>query len=302
MKIVITGGAGFIGSHLVDALIERGHSLLCLDNLSTGSIDNISHHHDSWLFLFDQCDICDREKINTLIANFCPDVVYHLAAMINVRHCMTDPETCFRVNVEGGMNVISAMILSWCKRMIFSSTGGAMFSDWLPPYDEEKEAHPDSPYGISKKTFESLLSFYEKQYSIRSTILRYANVYWSRQNALGEAGVISIFCDAIRKNMSPTIYSDGFQTRDFIHVSDVVSANIHALEQDLMGIYHVWTGRETSINTLWHTLADSQACHVQPMYKDALGEIVRTSLNPRKLLDTGWAITKDISTVSVDML
>lgn len=145
-----------------------------------------------------------------------------------------------------------------------------MFGGDCPPYNEIQEACPETPYGISKRTIELLLGFYDRQHNIKSTILRYANVYGSRQNAQGEAGVISIFLDKISRNESPTIYGDGSQTRDFVSVEDVISANLHVLDQKLTGIYHVGTGTETSVNQLWTTIKSLTQTNLMPTYIDTL--------------------------------
>ncbi len=291
MKILITGGAGFIGSHIVDACVERGDEVFIIDNLSTGQRGNMAHHDDNTSVHFYEVDIRDWDKISDIFERVRPEVVFHLAAQINVRESMWNPLHDVEVNILGTTNILEAMRNNNCKRMIFSSTGGAMFGGDNPPYSESHEAHPETPYGISKRTVELLLEFYERQYGIRSTTLRYANVYWSRQNARGEAGVISIFLDKIQNNQIPTIYGDGSQTRDFIHVSDVVLANIHALEKNLTGIYHVGTGIETSVNELWSIVASSTDTSINPHYVSSLGEIQRSALSPEKLLMTGWDVT-----------
>lgn len=177
MKILITGGAGFIGSHLVDACVERGDEVFIIDNLSTGQRDNIAHHDGNASVHFYQVDIRDREKIDDIFTEIRPEVVFHLAAQINVRESIRNPIHDIEVNILGTMNILESMRKHDCQRMIFSSTGGAMFGGDAPPYSESHEAHPESPYGISKRAVELLLEFYERQYGIRSTILRYANVY-----------------------------------------------------------------------------------------------------------------------------
>lgn len=179
--------------------------------------------------------------------------------------------------------------------MIFSSTGGAMFGGDNPPYSEEHIANPETPYGISKRSVEFLLAFYERQHGIQSTVLRYANVYWPRQNAHGEAGVVSIFLEKIKNNEIPTIFGDGNQTRDFIHVDDVVSANLHAFDKNLTGVYHVGTGIETSVNELWGILANASKTSLVPKHIAALGEIQRTALDAHKLQQTGWRVTRQLS-------
>lgn len=286
MKILITGGAGFIGSHLVDACVERGDEVSIIDNLSTGRRDNLAHLGDQVHFY--EVDIRDSARVSEIFDRVRPEAVFHLAAQINVRDSIRNPINDIEVNILGTMNILEAMRGCNCSRMIFSSTGGAMFGGDSPPYSESHEAHPETPYGISKRTIELLLEFYDRQYRVHSTMLRYANVYGPRQNALGEAGVISIFLSKLNNNETATIFGDGSQTRDFIHVDDIVSANIHALEKSLTGIYHVGTGVETSINELWKILATSTSTALIPDYISALGEIQRSALSPEKLRMTGW--------------
>ena len=299
MKILITGGAGFIGSHLVDACRERGDEVFVIDNLSTGQRSNLAHHNEVHFY---EADICDRDTIVAIFDTVRPEIVFHLAAQINVRASIQNPAHDVAVNVQGTLTILEAMKWVWCQRILFSSTGGAMFSGNTPPYNENHEAHPETPYSISKRTVELLLEFYERHYGIRSTALRYANVYGPRQNAHGEAWVISIFLEKIHNNHTPTIYGDGSQTRDFIHVSDVVSANIHALNEDLTGIYHVGTGREMSVQSLWNHLAVMTGTSLVPEYVPALWEIQRTALDSHKLRATGWSPRVDVDELSLALL
>lgn len=292
MKILITGGAGFIGSHVVDACVERGDEICIIDNLSTGNRENISEHEGNTRVQFLEADIRDQVKIKEVFEKFRPEVVFHLAAQINVRESIKNPQHDIEVNILGTLNILEAMRAVGCHRMIFSSTGGAMFWGDNPPYSEEQNANPETPYGISKRSVEFLLGFYERQYDIKSAILRYSNVYWPRQNAQWEAGVVSIFLEKIENNQAPLIFGDGSQTRDFIHVDDVVSANLHALDQKLTGIYHVGTGVETSVNDLWRILARGSS--ITPTYAPALWEIQRSALDSTKLQRTGWEIKKKL--------
>ncbi len=294
MNILITGGAGFIGSHLVDACVANGHTVAIIDNLSTGRQENLAEALQSKKATLYTLDITNKEALLAIFESFKPEVVYHLAAQINVRNSMKDPLYDAEINVIGGLNVLECMRAVGCKRIIFSSTGGALFDDDQLPYDETMTPSPSAPYGIAKLTFEQYLDFYSRQYGFETTILRYANVYWPRQNPLGEAGVISIFLDRIHKNETPTIYGDGTQTRDFVHVDDVVSANLHVLKNTLLGIYHVGTGIETSVNELWNILNKWNPHPLTPTYTPALGEIQRSALNPKKLMNTGWMISKNI--------
>lgn len=302
MNILITGWAGFIGSHLVDACIEAGHTVCIIDDFSSGSRENVSQHQNNSRLVLCEGDICDHERMRGIFRDFLPAVVFHLAAQINVRESIKNPQRDVEVNITGTLNILEAMREVQCQRFIFSSTGGAMFGWDNPPYSEEHIANPETPYGISKRSVELLLGFYERQYGIRSTILRYANVYGPRQNAHGEAGVVSIFLEKIMNNIAPVIFWDWNQTRDFIHVDDIVSANIHALEKNLTGIYHVGTGVETSVNDLWKILAHNTDTPLVPTYTPALGEIQRSSLDSTKLQKTGWYYSHSLSRGVVSML
>jgi len=199
MNILITGGAGFIGSHLVDACIASGHTVAIVDNLSTGTEDNLQEAIQSGKATLYTLDITSKDSLLDVFESFKPDVVYHLAAQINVRTSMKDPLKDAEINIIGGLNVLECMRTVECKRIIFSSTGGALFDDDQLPYDETMPPSPTSPYGIAKLTFERYLDFYSREYGFETTILRYANVYGPRQNPHGEAGVVSIFCGIIER-------------------------------------------------------------------------------------------------------
>ena len=209
-----------------------------------------------------------------------------------MRESIKNPQHDAQVNIVGTLNILDAMRSTNCLRIVFSSTGGAMFSHGEPPYSETDLPTPTTPYGISKRSVEYFLNFYHKQFGIEPTILRYSNVYGPRQNPAGEAGVISIFLDKIAHYEPPMIYGDGNQTRDFVHVDDVVSANLHVLNEKLIGIYHVGTGIETSVNNLWKILAPNST--LVPLHAPAVGEIERTSLDSTKLQETGWKVTKKV--------
>lgn len=208
MKILVTGGAGFIGSHLVDALLEQGHKVTVIDNMSTGQNENIKRNVDNKNCQFFLTDIRDKITLENIFAEFRPDVVFHLAAQINVRESIKNPLKTMEINVDGTVNILDTMVASGCKRIIFSSTGGAMFSEGNPPYREEDTPSPVDPYAISKRTGELLLDFYRLHHGVHATSLRYSNVYGPRQNPKGEAGVVAIFLDHIKNDEIPTIYGD----------------------------------------------------------------------------------------------
>jgi UDP-glucose 4-epimerase len=294
MKILITGGAGFIGSHIVDACLQRGDEVFVIDNLSTGQRENISHHTGNSSLHFFEADICDTVRMEEIFGAVRPDAVFHLAAQVNVRHSIQDPHNCAQINILGTLSILAAMREAGCTRMIFASTGGVMFSTDTPPYSESDIPSPNTPYGISKFSAEQFIDFYSRQYGIRSTVLRYANVYGPRQDPRGEAGIICIFLDKIRENSAPIIFGDGEQTRDFIHVDDVVRANLHVLEKDILGVYHVGTGVETSVNTLWRNISTTKNTNLVPTYGPAIAEPRHVCLNIQKLLSTGWLPQYDI--------
>jgi len=294
MKILITGGAWFIGSHLVDACVERGDDVAIIDNLVTGSRDNIAHHQGNPKVHFFDTDIRDKNALEKIFLEISPDVVFHLAAQVNVRHSIQDPKYCFETNILGTTHILEAMRHSGCTRIIFASTGGVMFSTDTPPYNEADVPSPNTPYWISKHCAEQIIDFYSSQYGFHSTILRYANVYWSRQDPRWEAGIIAIFLDKIKQKSIPTIFGDGEQTRDFIYVADVINANLHVLEHDICGIYHVGTGEQTSINTLWEMLMWMSETTIVPLNGPAIAEPRYVYLNVDKLRATGWSIGHDL--------
>jgi UDP-glucose 4-epimerase len=294
MKILITWGAGFIGSHLVDACILRGDEVIVLDNLSTGNVSNIEKHIQNNALQFYEADIRDTARIVDIFDHVSPEVVFHLAAQVNVRHSIQDPHNCADINILGTINILNAMKKVWCRRMIFASTGGVMFSTDTPPYSESDIPSPNTPYGLSKYTAEEFIHFYGREYAISSTILRYANVYGERQDPRGEAGIISIFLDKIHTHTAPTIFGDGEQTRDYIHVSDVVNANLHVLDNHLAGTYHVGTGRETSVNTLWKLISEKTQTDLIPVYGPAIAEPRHVCLDIQRILSTGWQVHYDL--------
>ena len=249
MKIIVTGGAGFIGSNLADELILKNHDVVIIDNLSTGKIDNINKDAK-----FYKCDITNREELHSIFSSEKPDVVFHLAAQINVRNSISNPVHDANVNVLGSINLLECC-REFNSRIIYSSSGGAVYGEpkYLP-VDENHSVSPLSPYGVSKYTVEKYIELYSYLYNIQYTILRYGNVYGPRQDPSGEAGVVAIFTDNILKNRQLTVFGDGEQTRDFIFVSDVVNANILALEKNVQDVFNIGTGIKTSVNDIIYSL------------------------------------------------
>jgi UDP-glucose 4-epimerase len=251
MNILVTGGAGFIGSHIVDALIERGHSVSIYDDLSSGKQANINQKAT-----LIQADIRDKENLERVFRENAFDAVYHLAAQIDVRKSAADPLADAETNILASLNLIHLAATHSVKRFIFSSTGGAIYGDTdLRPTNESHPEHPLSPYGIAKLAIDKYLHFYREIMGLSSVSLRYGNVYGPRQNPHGEAGVVAIFLNKMLGEEQPVINGDGTQSRDYVFVGDVIRANIAALETETAsGIYNIGTGIETSVNELFSTL------------------------------------------------
>ena len=264
MKVLVTGGAGFIGSHVVDHALAAGHEVLVLDDLSSGRRDNLdprAHLH--------VLDVRSREAAE-LIESERPDALFHLAAQMDVRRSCADPRFDADVNIAGFINLLEAAVRSGVRRVVFSSTGGAIYGEQdCFPADETHPTRPCSPYGVSKAASELYLGYYRAQYGLSYAALRYANVYGPRQNPHGEAGVVAIFCDRLLSGRECVIYGDGGQTRDFVFVGDVARANLLALTSDYVGALNIGTGVETDVNTLQAALAkaagvNSPARHEPP--------------------------------------
>ena len=250
MKIIITGGAGFIGSHIADRLIAKGAAVTVIDNLSTGFESNINASAK-----FIRADITDFKNIEKIFIDERPDIIYHLAAQIDVRKSVSDPMFDAQTNIMGTLNLINLSAAHKIKKFIFSSTGGAIYGDTdIRPTPESHPEWPLSPYGIAKLTADKFLNYYNEISGFKYVSLRYGNVYGPRQNPHGEAGVVAIFLNKMLKNEQPVINGDGNQTRDYVYVEDVVKANILALENeniDKVGIYNVGTSVEISVNDLF---------------------------------------------------
>jgi UDP-glucose 4-epimerase len=251
LNILITGGAGFIASHISDAYIAQGHQVAIVDDLSGGVRANINPKA-----AFYQLDI-RSEKLEEIFRKERFDVVSHHAAQMDVRKSVADPKFDASVNVLGGLNVFECARKYGVKKIIFSSTGGAIYGEQdFFPADEEHPMRPLSPYGITKLCTEKYLYYYKQTYGIDYVVLRYANVYGPRQNPHGEAGVVAIFCDKLLKGEEPVINGDGKQTRDYVFVADVVKANVMALHAEGTNIFNIGTGIETDVNKLFHVLRD----------------------------------------------
>ena len=249
MKILITGGAGFIASHIADEYINLGHEVFILDNLSTGFKENVNPKAT-----FINADICDKSLTELFEAQQF-DVVNHHAAQMDVRKSVADPTFDANTNILGTINLLQNCAKYGVSKFIFSSTGGAVYGEQeYFPADEKHPTSPLSPYGISKLAVEKYLFFYNKQYGLNYSILRYANIYGPRQNPFGEAGVIAIFTSKLLAGEQPIINGDGTQTRDYVFVKDVVKANTLVLNDDKVDILNVGTGIETNVNELFNSL------------------------------------------------
>jgi UDP-glucose 4-epimerase len=285
MNILITGGAGFIASHIADAYITEGHNVVIVDNLSGGVLENINPKA-----VFYQLDI-RSEKLEDVFQKEKIDIVNHLAAQMDVRRSVDDPKFDASVNVLGGLNLFESARKHSVKKIIFSSTGGAIYGeqDYFPA-DEEHPMRPLSPYGITKLCTEKYLFFYKAVYGIDHVILRYANVYGPRQNPHGEAGVVAIFCNKMLKGEKPFINGDGKQTRDYTFVGDVVKANLLALKHDGSAIYNVGTSIESDVNKLFYELRNhlNPSCPEQHAPAKA-GEQQRSVISFKKIeQELGW--------------
>ena len=291
MKAFVTGGAGFIGSNLVDALIARGDTVEVLDDLSTGKASNLEGALAAGAVLH-EADLRDGERLAGLAEAFAPDVIFHLAAQIDVRRAVADPAFDAQVNVGGTINVLEAARRAGVPRVVNSSTGGAIYGDaGTIPTPEDHLAAPMAPYGQSKLAAEGYLGLYARLHGLSSVSLRYANVYGPRQDPHGEGGVVAIFCGRLAEGGAPIAFGDGRQTRDFIYVGDVVSANLAAAATDWAGSCNVGTGTETSVIELADALrALGNGTPFELSYAPArTGEIERSAVDPALAREAlGW--------------
>jgi len=249
LKILVTGGAGFIASQVADAFINEGHQVLIVDDLSTGFEKNINPKAK-----FIKANICDLE-LSKLFEKEKFDLINHHAAQMDVRRSVADPIFDANINILGTINLLKNAVKTGVKKFMFASTGGAVYGEQKYfPADEEHPSNPLSPYGISKLSVEKYLYFYKAQYNLNYTILRYANIYGPHQNPFGEAGVVAIFSSKLLKDEQPVINGTGKQTRDYVFVGDVVKANLVTLDDHESEIYNVGTGIETDVNELFGLL------------------------------------------------
>ena len=306
MKSLVTGGAGFIGSNLVDALVARGDDVTVLDDLSTGRLVNLDGALASGARLA-EVDVRDGAAVGALFAETRPELVFHLAAQIDVRKSVEDPFFDAAVNVGGTANVLEAARATDVGRVVFVSTGGALYGEGADkelPLPESTPIAPLSGYGQSKFAAEGYLGLFERLHGLSGMSLRLGNVYGPRQDPLGEAGVVAIFCGLLKNGGLPTVYGDGTQTRDYLYVGDVVSAALAAGATRLGGAVNIGTGREASVLEIVEVLAKLAGREdFEPRFAPArAGEVQRISLDaslaareldwaPRTTLEQGLELT-----------
>jgi len=277
MKVLVTGGAGFIGSHLVDRLVQEGHEVVVVDNLSTGKRRNLNR-----AARFYKLDI-QSWRLERVFRNERPNIVMHLAAQMDVRKSVEDPVFDAQVNVLGMLNVLQQAVRHGVRKVVFSSSGGAIYGEQeIYPAPESHVTRPLSPYGISKLCGEQYLSYYQRVSGLQIVSLRYANVYGPRQDPDGEAGVVAIFIQKLLNNEQAIVNGNGRQTRDFIYVEDVVEANLAVMGQETQGTYNVGTGEETSINDLFRILIT----HTNSTCKEVHGP-AKNGEQARSVIDSG---------------
>lgn len=279
MKIAVTGGAGFIGSHLVDALIEDGHDVTVIDNLSTGSKKNLNEKA-----IFYEDDIRDRSRMSEIFAQGNFDVVFHEAAQTLVPYSMEHPSEDAELNVMGLLAILEQCRTHGVKKIIFSSSAAVYGDNQHVPLKEDEPLCPTSFYGLTKVIAEKYIQLYHDVFGLKYVILRYANVYGERQGSHGEGGVVYVFSKMLAQGENLSVFGDGEQTRDFIYVKDIVRANVAAMEQDISaGIFNISTRIETTINALKEILLYTSRVPVSVAYHDARpGDIYRSALDNRR--------------------
>jgi UDP-glucose 4-epimerase len=292
MNCLVTGGAGFIGSHLVDALIDRGDRVTVIDDLSTGKRSNLDRAIARGAELH-TVDLGSGAEVAGIFAATRPERVFHLAAQMDVRKSVADPGHDASVNVLGTIAVLEAALACGSRRVINTSTGGGLYGDSdLVPTPESYPIRPLAPYGQSKYAAEGYCELYTRLHGVPTASLRYGNVYGPRQDIHGEAGVVAIFCGRLVEQRRPTVYGDGAQTRDWVYVSDVVAANLVAAESELIGPVNIGRGRETSVLELLDALnavSDRGQLPEAEFVPERAGEVRRSCLDvTRARQELGW--------------
>jgi UDP-glucose 4-epimerase len=291
-RAVVTGGAGFIGSTLVDRLLAEGHTVDVVDNLSTGSLANLAEARSSGAgrFTFHQLDVRSADLVE-LMGRRKPDVVFHLAAQADVRVSVSDPVFDAEVNILGSLRALEGARAAGARKVVFASSGGTIYGDiGEVPIKESQPQRPLSPYGVAKKAVGDYLYAYRELHGLEFTALALANVYGPRQDLRGEAGVVAIFAGRLLSGEPCLIFGDGKQTRDFVYVDDVVDAFSRAGERGSGLLCNIGTGIETSINDLYAAMARNAGVKQPPIYGPTrAGELQRSSLDPgRAAIHLGW--------------
>jgi UDP-glucose 4-epimerase len=294
MRCLVTGGAGFIGSNLVDALLARGDEVTVVDDLSTGRRVNLEPALAAGAELL-ELDIRDGQALREVVVDRKPEAIFHLAAQIDVRKSLADPAFDAAINVGGTANLLEAAREAGSGRVVFISTGGALYGEGEGkplPLDETAAIEPLSAYGQSKFAGEGYVALFERLYGVSGMSLRLGNVYGQRQDPLGEAGVVAIFCGKLREGTPPTVFGDGTQTRDYIYVGDVVDAALAAAASDYVGSLNVGTGIETSVLELIEVLRDlsGEAGFAAELAPPRPGEVQRIALDASRAEEVlGWS-------------
>ncbi len=296
MKILITGGAGFIGSHIQDKFLELGHEVAVLDNLRSGKKENLNPKTT-----FFEIDITNLDSFRSAVLKFTPEVIFHLAAQNEVPYSMEHPFEDEKINIVGMMNLMEAAKESGVKKVIYSNTGGAFYGDVpeenLPIKEDQPVNKPTSFYGVSKLSAEYYLKLYGNLHNIGWISLRYSNVYGPRQAGNKEAGVVAIFTEKLMRNSQPTIFGEGHHTRDYIYVADVVEANIKASDFVGSDYFNISTGVETATQTVFDTIEHALHTGIKPEYApNRPGDAFRVCLDPNKAKEKlNWEAKVDFS-------
>ena len=291
MNVLVTGGAGFIGSHIADTLLAAGHRVVVVDNLHTGHKENVPQGAT-----FYEVDICDRAALAEVFAKEQIETISHQAARANVRESMNDPVAYAKVNILGSLNLLELARQSNCRKIVFASTGGAVYGEGYSeqgnklPFTEQSWPQPKDNYGANKLSMEYHLDLYHANYGMQYVALRYPNVYGPRQDSKGEAGVVAIFAGAMLEGKPTKITGDGKQIRDFTFVGDVARANLLALESSAVGIFNVGTGVPTDVNRVHATLTEIIGYPREAEYiPRPMGEVLATYLDSSKAKTVlGW--------------
>jgi UDP-glucose 4-epimerase len=289
MRVIVTGGAGFIGSHVAELCLSRGHEVTVIDNLRTGKVENVPEGAR-----FVEGDIRNLETVKDLFGEVKPDWVFHQAAQAALRPSVIDPWEDMSINLLGSLNLIRTAVDQGVGKFVYASSGGASYGPFAPvPTSEDFPVQPNSPYGITKHSVEHYLDFYERNFGMPWVALRYANVYGPRQDSEGEAGVVAIFSRSVLAGQQPTIFGDGSQRRDYVYAKDVAMANLLAAESGYSGVLNVSTGIETSVLEVLAAIQEAAGTTIEPLFgEERVGDIPRCALSSDLAAEKiGWRAT-----------